>query len=622
MKILFLIALCFSHSAFSKLASKDAFPFIINNLDVLVQVSAEGHYRVQRNVEITVQNEAAINFLSQYGFEYNSGNSLFTFLKGEVLNQGKSRQLKATDITHTTLSEFNDIYDPIKKWSINLSDAKVGSKIHLSYLMSYEKNLILKEFYFDLFLLDEGSYIEKGTIRVESSLPMKAFAESPNKNIKLTASKSGDKRVFLFTFDEPFIGLIVGEKRGTLSETKISGLSVVSSATWGSIQRAFASRFELAMNSTLPTELDAVVSEARKKNDLTEQVQFISLHLEKTFKFAGSNRTIKGFPAPRLLSEIYRKKVADDREMATIMVLVLQKLGHKANIALVRKGEAFKTHYLRNILPSISFFNHTVVHLSHQEEEYWIDASHFPGLGLNHDESISGKEGLIFNRDKLQLIPFENPDQPLLDYTTTYKLDEKGNAKIETVMIASGYKAIELRNDYLKESRADFNDKVKRLILMYNKVDHFVLEPYEIKERKLSPLIFKASYEEKNLISVEGELKKLKLPTTSKFYEPLLKSFKDWEGDLYLGAPILYKQTLIYPNVALDENIRLGCSVKSSWFDMERSAVVAKNSLRVTNRIHQKYNFLHHQLFSRPKFAKFQDELKKCSWPGEVSFKK
>lgn len=589
-----ILALFICFSAHARLITKPEAKSVLTNLQIKVYVKVDGSYSVDKTYDFEVINAKALN-LSDFQIPYNSKTTKMKLLEGTVETGGLKTSILPKDAT-TEGTTAVAAFDPLTSFKIKLPALADGSKLHLKIRQEFEKALVSGLYSQDFNFITESPFIEKGSLLVVSEIPLKFKVRDPEQTLKVEHLKKKFEELKV-TLVKPIVSGLKEEQQSITAPENAVSVSVATVENWNLIKRFYSSFFELVMNSTLPPEVNALIKSVEAKRDIKDRLKIIGHHIHTNFSYAENMRTLNGRPHVRMFNELYLSKMADDKEMAALTVLVLKKLGHKADIALVTRGN--RTHFQG--LPDPAMFNRALVRIEEEGEFYWIDPVEKLSMGLNHPIEFSGRPSLSLGvGEGLDIIPFENPDESRFE---------------SQLIISQSAEGFDVKKDVQYSGRAHYeilkiqNPKDLEEVLTQDLTDS------QAKDFKLSPLINGKSSAAYHLT----ELSPLK--NLSVYFEDIIIVTPEWVGELYLGGPKEFKETSTYKLMVAPET-KFVCSVKSDWIDVLRRSVIQKSSFMVYDSVSIKKAHISPAELKSRAFLALQNQLKECAKVDKITLKK
>lgn len=589
-----ILALFVSLSAQARLITKPEAKSVLTNFQIKVYVKVDGSYSVDKTYDFEIVNAKAFN-LTDFQIPYNSKTTKIKLLEGVVETSGTKVTLQPKDASTDGLSAVG-AFDPLTVFKIKIPELADGSKLHLKFRQEFEKPLIPGLYSQDFNFITESPFIEKGNLLVVSEIPLKFKVRDPDQSLKVEHLKKKFEELKV-TMVKPIVSGLKDEQQSISAPEKAPSISVGTVENWNLIKRFYSSFFELVMNATIPPEVNTLIKSVEGKRDIKDRLKLISQHIHTNFSYADSMRSMNGRPSVRMFSDLYLSKMADDKEMAALTVLVLKKLGHKADITLATRGN--RTHFQG--LPDPSMFNRALVKIEEDGEFYWFDPVQKISMGLNHPVEFSGRPSLsLGSSDSLEIIPFENFEESKVDAVITISQLGEG-FQVQKDVQYSGQSHYELLSILKPEDLKD--------VLTQD------LSQSDAQDFKLSALVNGKTSATYKL----SELSPLKNLNT--YFEQMLSVTPEWQGELYMGGPKEFKETSTYKVMVAPET-KFACSVKSEWIDILRRSVVQKSSFVVYDQIFiKKAHITPEELKSRGYLA-LQNQLKECAKVDKIALKK
>ncbi len=218
-----------------------------------------------------------------------------------------------------------------------------------------------------------------------------------------------------------------------------------------------------ARQEPLPAEAARICEEIRSQHDNDDQriaatLEWVQTHIRYLGSFFGEH-THEPYP----LEEIWRRQFGDCKDKTMLTIAMLRHLGYDAAPALVNSD---LSHTIGDCLPGPSLFNHVVVHLRWQDEDYYLDPTRSYQRGPLKERS-NPDYGYLFQirPDKHELTRIGPPsaDAGKTVVRETYKVEGMhGGAGLLVETTASGEDAISLRSYFASSSSEEINDAYRK----------------------------------------------------------------------------------------------------------------------------------------------------------------
>jgi hypothetical protein len=420
------------------------------------------------------------------------------------------------------------------------------------------------------------------------------------------------------TFIKPITHQLTNEAHHYLPARMSTAMSVATSTNWNSIRRHYRSLFDVVLNSTMPASMEKVVEDAKKKQAFHDQLVVINKYFREHFSYEGEMKTSGARPVLRMPTVLYRLKMADDKELSAMLVMILRKLGIKADIVLVTK----KSRASFVGLPSTSYFNHAIVKAAFEGEDYWIDPSNVPFYGANHKLILSGMPALGLNESsELEVIPFNNPIEAKAISTFIVNIESDLRALVRSKIQYSGAASYKVLRMAVTQGKDASDALIKKLLGFSSKINSFEINPYTFNDTTYVPLTITARYVNKETIASDNQGKYLMSPSVRSYYASLLATDPQNVGDLFLDEPVEYVNTGIFYNVLLDSKTNIKCQITSSWLDVDIKVLPQKNGFTHTEILRFKKAFVTSAEVRSTEFQSFVQKLKNCDSNSKVYLK-
>lgn len=205
--------------------------------------------------------------------------------------------------------------------------------------------------------------------------------------------------------------------------------------------------------SGLPPELKKVCDEiAAKGGSADQQIVEVLRWVQKNIRYLGSffgEHTHEPYP----LDQIIDRRYGDCKDKGVITVAMLRHLGYDAAPALVN---TYEVRAIADNLPGHGGFDHLIVHLRHEGQDYWFDPTHAFQEG-NLKDMYAHDYGVAFVvRDGTKaLTPVEPRGSEVKRTALTERFDisaMKGASDLRVTTVATGRDADGLRRAFASAS--------------------------------------------------------------------------------------------------------------------------------------------------------------------------
>lgn len=230
---------------------------------------------------------------------------------------------------------------------------------------------------------------------------------------------------------------------------------------WETYAQHAATHFQ--STGPLPAELTQICAQIRQKNHTDEEQITATLRwVQQNIRYLGSfigEHTHR----PHTIKEIFEHRFGDCKDKTLLTTSMLRHLGFDAAPALVNTSAR---HRIKDYLPGYAAFNHLIVHLRFQNNDYFLDPTYTYQRGpLNQLGTTDYGFALPLRPDTRALTPVTRRGIPeekttiLESYTSS---NDYKSAELEVTTIATGGDANSLRSylstHSIKEIQKDYLD--------------------------------------------------------------------------------------------------------------------------------------------------------------------
>lgn len=622
MKLLILFISLIPFISYARWATPQEYDFAVSKFESVYDVKKDGTYALEVSKEFEVLKSAGIEALSTYKEEYNPHSTKVTLVEAWVMNDGKKIILPATAVTETTPTA-ETVFDELTQWRVHFSDLKVGSKLGLQYKVIVSKPLVQSHFSFSQYFGIDGIWLKEGSITVRSEGPMEVATLDRPRNLKIekTKKKLNEIKVSLV---KPIAQKTVDEF-GSYDIEDISAVFFSTGKSWDPIRRQLQSRFELALNSTPTPELLRTIEKAKSKHELEERINVILSTLVTQLSVTGNWRTIKGSFIPRTMKDIFKTNYVDDKEFASVVVIILRKLGYNAHVAIVENSAATLSRVRAYPIPAMNLFNHVIVRLESNGETYWIDPSLKIPFGLNLTDKLTSKLALpLSDTGEIQRLPAKNPDPHFTSISNSYSLVDEAMARVEGNVSFTGTPAYIMSLNFIKNPKdPEFDKQLALKMISYQNLNSYKFAPHKISETEYQKLNFSADLKVADAGGRDTKGIFINVPNLADSLRPFLPDFSDWEMDLYLGEPSTYRRTHMYKNVNLTgESTFKSCEINNKWVHIKRIHNYMNKVLTTVDEVTIKEQVITNPELHSQEFLQFHKALRPCGAGAKFYYNK
>ena len=310
------------------------------NSETLYEVNKDGSWTMEYEAQFKILNEAGRQALSTLTYTYNAALCNLKVIEAKTSNDGKEVIVQKEKIEDKPLAS-----DPLglqkeHQILIPFERVTVGSIVHIKL----RRHLFNPQFknYFSLFLTFGENYVaKKGKITIESELPLFLKSNDPRHSLAITESngKGKGKHTVQIELKKPIFEALFDETDDSYGEhTLFTSVSISTEKDYERVGKLTANLYQSLLISSLPEELKRIRTVASKIKDETDCIDTVVAHLIEKISYLGSWNTAEGLMAPRSLEAIITSGYGDCKEYSACLSAILNSLGYKARIALVKRN--------------------------------------------------------------------------------------------------------------------------------------------------------------------------------------------------------------------------------------------------------------------------------------------
>ncbi|WP_161791855.1 DUF3857 domain-containing protein [Candidatus Jidaibacter acanthamoebae] len=562
-----------SNAAEARWATYDDASIEINKYNVIETVNKDGTNESIIEEEKTILKEHGRDYAANYVIKYNGDSSKVTILEAKTIYQGKEYKVDQDMIEDKPLASSHQGFDQQRQILIAYPKAEIGAKIYIKYKIS-ENKVPLANTYFSRAIFGLQGYEKESNIEIRSELPLKYYANDPNKALKITQLKENNLSVIKIKLIKPLYTETIGEPtENTIINNKyITSVSISSLDTWEEVGTRFGKDYSRVITRPLPKAFEEIVSEVKKSN-LTEKEQIervISLLNDKV-RYMGDWRTVNGRMIPRDLDKVATSQLGDCKDFSASTAAILNKLGFKARVTLVMRGIMRQSY--DEPLPNIYSFNHAMLKvIGKSREVYWIDPTNFQSMADGIFPDIAGKKVLVLDTKEpsYETIPEIDPNHSQMIKNNIMELKSDGAIFDTGSLTIKGEERLQFSGMGLYFSKKAIEDFLFRAISKNHLTDEEKksIEVPDLTKREVRDITVKYSYEHKNSTFKTNLGQALTL--SSEWLRSFTNVAHDQIGDIMVGPPITLKRSTVLKDMKVKNIQSLNYEIKSPWLYFKR----------------------------------------------------
>lgn len=590
------------------------------NSDTLYKVNKDGSWTMDYEIQVKILNEAGRQALSTLTYTYNAALCNLEIIEAKTNNNGQEVIVSKEKIEDKPLAS-----DPLglqkeHQILIPFERVAVGSLIHIKL----RRHLFNPQFknYFSLFLtFGEDCVAKKGKIRIESELPLLLKSNDPRHSLAITESKSKEKHIVQIDLKKPIFETLFDETDASHGEQALfTSVSVSTEKDYERLGKLTANLYQPLLISSLPEELQKIRTIASTIKDETDCIDTIVAHLIGKITYLGSWNTAEGLMAPRSLEAIITSGYGDCKEYSACLSAILNSLGYKARIALVKRNAI----YLDDAsLPNLEKFNHAIVKvISPSGKTYWIDPTNIVSMANGIFPDIADRPALVLDGEN----PTYERVSPIDYHRATSKYKEIITIKDDGYVQTEGSFAFEgeTAKDYIEYLNMHHISTVKEALIKKLCKSSDPINPTltlsECTTCKVKPVNATFSYGENHILTHTNLGKAF--PLKGNWHKPYIATSQKDEGALYVGYPQTVVKEKIFKNVSAKNLETLAFSIQTPWLNAKRELSMTKDGIIVTETVEILKSMISAKDLKSKEFAKLKETLRTYCEGAAIVFSK
>lgn len=586
--------------------------------ETIYKVNQDGTWTMDMEAQFKVLNESGRQALSTLTYTYNAALSKLQVIEAKTTAEGVDIVVPKDKIEDKPLAS-----DPLglqKEHQILVPFERVGvgSIVHVK-LRRHLFNPQIKN-YFSLFLSFGDHYVaKKGSITIESALPLLLKTHDPRQSLAITESKTKDKHTVQINLKKPIFEALYDESEDSYGEHELyTSVAISTEKTYEKLGKQTANFYQPLLTSPLPKELKKIQEIASKIKDEEECIDTIVTALIERINYLGSWNTAEGLLAPRSLEAIVTSGYGDCKEYSACLSAILNTLGYKARIAIVYRGNV----YLENeTLPNLEKFNHAIVKaISPSGKTYWIDPTNTVSMANGIFPDIADRPALVLDPEKpaYERIPPIDHRRAVTRYTENISLQKDGLVKTEGSFSIEGESAKGL-TEYINMYHESTVKEGMLKELCNDPIDP-ILTISACKTCRVKPITATFSYREKHATTLTNLGYAFSLKGI--WYKPYIATSQKDQGALYVGYPhtIIKKRT--FKNASATNLDTLAYDIQTPWVKAKRELTMTKEGLVITDTVEILKSIIPAKDLQSPEFARLKDTLRQSCEGSAIIFSK
>jgi hypothetical protein len=570
-------------------------------------------------VTATVQNEAGRSSYGTMRWTYNARTTKKMVLEAYVL-VGKKKIPVAKQFIEDKPSASNITgFDQLNLLTIAFPEVAVGATIF------YKTETTISEVpfvghYDDISYFGKDSYDAKIDFEFASEIPLQVKVNDPDSGLIVKNSKIGGRQLIKITSTKPYFKKVVEEKNNTYTaRDEYAYVALSSSKTYPAMAKKVIKDYEAVLIAKLPEEFLGIAEAAKKEKDFISTSNKVTSLLADQVRYMADWRSVRGGHVPRPLRTIAKSRFGDCKDMASVTVAILRRLGYKAQVAWIMRAN---WPVWNPPLPAVEAFNHAIVYVEEGGKSYWIDPTNKESFAQSIRPDLADHMALILDPKNIHTFrtPLPSPEDDAVNLQSTAEFSADGDAKVTYALDMRGNAAASVTGI----SRYGSKDSIDYSIVKSVAGDSF------IKSSKIAPYDFSSRIVTDIKLNVEADLQRMAARSTAGFiYDLKSTTFapylaidpKTSVGGLFLGMPYHRTSTETLVNAELIGEKPADCQLQTKWYSASRKIETTDGNIVVAREITLREPLITNQELISPAFKKFQTEISNCFDDYSLVFK-
>lgn len=362
-------------------------PFVLERVDVVYAMNADGTGYMQKTVVAKIQSEAALQQLGIIGMGF-AGNSQHV-----EFHYVRSRRPDGS-VTETPLSGVMEqplqatvqapFYSDLKIAQVPVTNLQVGDTLEWEGRVVLTKPEAPNQFWSAESFVTEDSVVREESVelRVPATKNVTVWT-NPALGIKATESKDGDWKVYHWQTQQlkPTVGpeaeaakeakkkhVLTAEEELDEEQGKLPSMAWTTFPSWAAVGEWYRG-LELS-RATPDDEIKAKVAELTAgKTTEEDKVRAIYNYVSTQVRYIGVAFGV-GRYQPHQAVDVLHNQYGDCKDKATLLTAMLAAAGVPSDAALIGAGVRFN-----EAVPSPAAFNHLITHLKLKGQDVWLDST-------------------------------------------------------------------------------------------------------------------------------------------------------------------------------------------------------------------------------------------------------
>ncbi len=452
---------------------------VLERVDVVYAMNADGTGYMQKTVVAKIQTEAALQQLGILGMRFagNTQHAEFHYVRarhpdGSVTETPVSGVMEQP-MQATVQAPF---YSDLKVAQLPVKSLQVGDTLEWEARVVMTKAEAPNEFWGAENFVTEGSVVREESVELHVPTTKAVTVwTNPTLGIKVKQSKDGDQTVYRWETSAltPTVGadaeaakeakkkhVLTADEELDIERGKLPSVAWTTFPGWAAVGEWYRG-LELS-RATPDDEIKAKVAELTKgKASDEDKVRAIYEYVSTQIRYIGVAFGV-GRYQPHEAVDVLHNQYGDCKDKATLLTAMLAAAGVPSDAALIGAGLRFN-----QAVPSPASFNHLITHLKLNGQDVWLDSTEEVAPYRMMYPALRDREALVIppaGMPALEKTPRDPPFPAFETWTAKGTLDANGISDSQITVLTRGDGELAMRAAIRQLGPAQYDEMTQRLL--------------------------------------------------------------------------------------------------------------------------------------------------------------
>ena len=615
----------------------------------LIKVEKDGSYTEDIKFKVKILKDSAVHSFGNFLLTYNESSQKVKILSAKTIKKGKSFPVNLKFIEDKPLASSPAGFDQTRQILIAFPHVEPGVEVYLHYRFA-DKIPPYKGF-FSYSKTFQNKWFQKAELEIQSDLPLYYKLNDPESVFKISdqtqslkkqtvplknffkllksyAPQISKKKYNLkLSLKRSLFKHVLDEKHIFTNLDLMPWIEVASDKKWSGMVQHLAGKYQNRIAEILPKLYQKILKSAQQfESGSKDQINFVMSSLIEKIRYMGDWRPIDGGFVPRPLSTIVKTGFGDCKDLSVSLSAILNRLGFKAQVALVLRSPSYHSSYEYK-LPNKKAFNHAIVYAKVKDKIFWLDPTNVSVYSQGPFVDFADRPALVLESPipKMTKTPKLKSDEAEHSILRNFRITKKDQAEVTGSINFKGRSAIAWTGADLNKSK----ESIDYELIRYAGVDISTLKKWTVGEYDLSSRIVKDfSVQMSYLMAENNDLFGYKTQLGSLFFSPYPANIRlffvrvrNRVSDLFLGPPrkmIIISKLL---NIKPLGKFNFNCHIESKWLEAKRR-IKTSQPFTIKDTYEFKQTEIPVEEMKSKEFAEFQKKLKRCFAQSAMIYKR